>query len=117
LRKQQAGKWAAFRGRSLPADHHEFLAPGALYLDPVPGARAAIGRIDLSAIDAIAGGADDPFTFLAGGAFNSTPGKVISFVHAAGQYRVEGDIDGNNIADFSIIVTSAVAIGVGAFIL
>jgi Ca2+-binding RTX toxin-like protein len=79
--------------------------------------RTAGDLIDLSGIDAIAGGADDPFSFLAGGAFDSTAGRVISISLGGGLYRVEGDIDGNNIADFAIVVTSPLALGAGAFIL
>ena len=79
--------------------------------------QAAGDRIDLSAIDAIPGGADDPFTFLAGGACNGTPGKVISIALGGNNYRVEGDIDGNNVADFAILVTSVVLLDAGSFIL
>jgi Ca2+-binding RTX toxin-like protein len=79
--------------------------------------QAAGDRIDLSAIDAIAGGMDDPFSFVAGGAFNSTAGSVIVVNHAAGKYRVEGDINGDNLADFAIIVTAPLMPDAGAFIL
>ncbi len=74
-------------------------------------------RIDLSGIDAIAGGIDDPFTFVAGGVFNSTAGSVIVVNHAAGKYQVEGDINGDNLVDFAIIVTAPLMPDAGAFIL
>ena len=61
----------------------------------------AVGdKIDLSPIDAIAGGADDAFTFI---------GTNVAFTNAAGQLRtidvagnvfVQGDLDGDGIADF-----------------
>jgi Ca2+-binding RTX toxin-like protein len=71
-------------------------------------------RIDLSAIDAVAGGADTAFSF------------VGRFSGQAGQLRVEvkdgfslvlGDLDGDRAADFAIQVTSDVALTASDFVL
>ena len=74
-------------------------------------------KIDLSAIDAIAGGGDDPFIFLAGGAFNGLPGRLIIIPNGPGAYIVEGDIDGNSAADFAFGVNSTTVLDASAFIL
>jgi Ca2+-binding RTX toxin-like protein len=71
-------------------------------------------RIDLSAIDAVAGGTDTAFTF------------VGRFSGQAGQLRVEAkdgfslvlaDLDGDRAADFAIQVTSDVALTASDFVL
>jgi Ca2+-binding RTX toxin-like protein len=64
-------------------------------------------RIDLSAIDAIAGGNDDPFTPI---------GVNVAFDGIAGQLRfnngvLEGDVNGDAVADFQIRVDVAVIQG------
>ena len=62
-------------------------------------------------------GIEMPFTFLAGGAFNGTAGKLIAISLGSNNYRIEGDIDGNNAADFAILVTSVTVPDASAFIL
>lgn len=61
-------------------------------------------RIELSSIDAIAGGPDDAFTFTT--AFTGVAGQLIA-TGSAGNWLVEGDIDGDSVADFAILVGSA----------
>lgn len=62
--------------------------------------------IDLAAIDAVAGGADNPFTFIGTAAFGNVAGQLRVTDLGGGSYRVEGDIDGVGGADFAINVTS-----------
>ena len=85
------------------------------------GARDQIGfaagdRIDLSLIDAVAGGADDAFHFVGSGAFSGTAGEL----RASGSgnaWTVEADLDGDTIADLVIAVTSAAPLTGAEFIL
>ena len=63
--------------------------------------RGAGEKIDLSAIDAVAGGADNAFTFIGGTAFTGSAGQLRAYISGS-QFFVEGDVDGNGVADFSI---------------
>lgn len=58
-------------------------------------------RIDLSAVDAIAGGADDAFTLVSG--FTGTAGELTISTNKFGT-TVSGDTDGNGLADFAFKV-------------
>jgi serralysin len=80
------------------------------------GASAAGGDvIDLSGIDAMAGGADDPFTF-AGSAFTGAAGQLI--IQDKGSYSVVfADLNGDKVADFSVYVLGATPVGVGDLVL
>ena len=67
-------------------------------------------RIDLSRIDAdtnVAG--DQAFRFVGGGAFtgNGTGGELRSTTDAAGRSVVEGDVNGDGVADFTVFVMDA----------
>ena len=84
------------------ADAFVFLALGDMGVGPglrdvVTDFRAAqVDRIDLSAVDAVAGGGDDIFTYIGAAAFT-----------AAGQLRFEngilsGEVTGDGVADFEI---------------
>ncbi|UPJ41129.1 hypothetical protein IVB40_28160 [Bradyrhizobium sp. 40] len=73
-------------------------------------------RIDLSAIDAIAGGQDNPFTFIGNSSFHNQAGELrINLIN--GGSMVEGDIDGNGKADFSVFVAATTALNQHDFIL
>ena len=56
-------------------------------------------RIDVSGIDAIPGGADDPFKFIGKKGFHDKVGEL----RFKGQ-KLQGDIDGNGSADFEVKV-------------
>lgn len=58
-------------------------------------------KIDLSAIDAIAGGSDNAFSFIGASAFSGAAGQLRSYSQG-GNYFVAGDVDGNGVADFTI---------------
>jgi Ca2+-binding RTX toxin-like protein len=73
-------------------------------------------RIDLSAIDAVAGGVDDPFAFIGQTAFHHVAGEVRYDV-AAGGVTVQADVNGDGHADFSILVANTTSLVHGDFIL
>ncbi|CAB1080839.1 hypothetical protein D1AOALGA4SA_8512 [Olavius algarvensis Delta 1 endosymbiont] len=59
-------------------------------------------RIDVSGIDAISGTAEhDEFIFVGNDAFSGSAGEL-RFVHDASDGLLEGDINGDGMADFSI---------------
>ncbi len=78
-------------------------------------------RIDLDRIDADTTSSDsyDLFTFIGGNAFSGHAGELRAFkVGTTGNlYRVEGDTDGNGVADFSLDVTSGSALKESDFFL
>lgn len=82
--------------------------------DRIFGFNSAQGdRIDLSGMDAIAGGGDDAFSFIGTAAFTG----------AAGQLRYDtagvlyGDTNGDGLADFAIGFNSAISLSGGDFLL
>jgi serralysin len=73
--------------------------------------------IDLSGIDAISGGSDDAFAFIGNGAFTNVAGQLRSINNGNGTFTIEGDVNGDGIADLAILVTSATPLGAGDFVL
>lgn len=73
-------------------------------------------RIDLSAIDARTGGINNAFTFIGTSAFTGVAGQLHSFV-SGGQTIVEGDVNGDRIADFQIALTGSFVFSSADFIL
>lgn len=59
-------------------------------------------KIDLSAIDAREGGKDNAFVFVA--AFTGAKGQLIAPETSTGVFLVQGDVDGDAVADFAIEV-------------
>lgn len=72
--------------------------------------------IDLSAIDAIAGGGDNAFDFKGIAPFNGTAGEL-RYTFIGGLTALEGDTDGNGVRDFVIIFTGTILFTGGDFIL
>jgi serralysin len=70
--------------------------------------------IDLSAIDAITGGANDAFTFA--GSFTGAAGQL-AVSYASGQTIVSGDVNGDRVADFQIALTGIHSLTADDFIL
>jgi Ca2+-binding RTX toxin-like protein len=60
--------------------------------------------IDLVAIDAVAGGSDDAFGFIGDGAFSGTAGELRQSVLGSSTL-LSGDVNGDAIADFTILLT------------
>jgi Ca2+-binding RTX toxin-like protein len=73
-------------------------------------------RIDLSAIDAVVGGLDDPFAFIGQSAFHHVAGEL-RYGAAAGGLMVQADVNGDGVADFSILVANTTSLVHGDFIL
>ncbi|MBX7458228.1 M10 family metallopeptidase C-terminal domain-containing protein [Qipengyuania sp. 1NDH17] len=70
--------------------------------DVITDFNAAEGDIiDLSGIDAIAGGADDAFTFIGSEKFSGTAGELAVF-QCQGNTYLAGDVNGDGVADFHI---------------
>jgi len=76
-------------------------------------------RIDLAAIDAVAGGEDDAFAFIGAAAFTGAAGELRAALQSGNQWRVEADLDGDGTADFALLVyvTDGHPIGAGDFVL
>jgi serralysin len=72
-------------------------------------------KIGLSAIDAVAGGSDDPFHFIGSAPFTGAAGELRAY--QSGDWYVEGDVNGDGAADFQIHVTSDHALTSADFIL
>ena len=60
-----------------------------------------VDTIDISGIDAIDGGGDDAFTFIGLSDFSGAAGEV-NYRFAPSRTIVEGDVDGDGVADFNI---------------
>jgi len=74
--------------------------------------------IDLSAIDAVGpGGANDAFTFVGTGPFAGAGSLRFQLLAGKGITRVEGDIDGDGIADFRIDLTGQLTLTDTNFVL
>ena len=74
-------------------------------------------RIDLSFIDANAGtpGVNDAFSFIGANAFSHSAGELRAF-QSGGVWTIEGDTNGDGVADLVIIVNGATTIGAGDFV-
>jgi len=57
--------------------------------------------LDLTQIDAVAGGADNAFSFIGAGAFTGSAGQLRAF-SSGGNFFVAGDVNGDGLADFTI---------------
>lgn len=72
-------------------------------------------RIDVSAIDAVNGGVDDAFQFIGGSQF-SDAGQLRVW-SAATTTIIEGDYNGDRIADFRIVLKGIIAVDASDFVL
>ncbi len=76
---------------------------------------SGLDRIDLSAIDAVRGtAANEAFSWIGAGAFSHQAGQLRA-VAGGGHVRIEGDTDGNGVADL-VIIASGTAILAGDFL-
>lgn len=74
-------------------------------------------KIDLSKIDAVAGGGDNAFHFIGLSAFSGAAGEL-SMAHLdATTWKIMGDTNGDRIADFTILVVTSVQPVIGDFTL
>jgi Ca2+-binding RTX toxin-like protein len=77
---------------------------------------AGTDKIDLSAIDAIAGSSDDAFSFIGTAAFSGTAGELRQTA-SGGNTVVLGDVDGNGVGDFQILLTGSHVLNQTDFVL
>jgi len=86
--------------------------------DRIIGFVAGVDRIDLSGIDAVAAsGAHDLFRFIGNSAFSGAAGELSYFYNSSlGVTVVQGDTNGDRVADFAIDLSGNVTLGVGDFI-
>ena len=74
-------------------------------------------RIDLTAIDARSGMAgNQAFTFIGGNAFSGAAGEL-SARAVAGGTLISGDVNGDRVADFAILLDDPLTLGANAFLL
>ena len=74
-------------------------------------------KIDLSAIDAkSATAANEAFAFIGTQAFHKVAGEL-RYEVAGGQTKIYGDVNGDGVADFTIVLSKAVALAAGDFAL
>ena len=79
------------------------VAPGQP-TDTIADFRAAEGdKIRLVGIDAVSGGRDDAFTFIGSAGFSGVAGQL-HYRSAANGVTIEGDTNGDGVADFSVSI-------------
>ena len=72
-------------------------------------------KIDLSAMDAVTGGADNAFVLAA--AFTHVAGQLVISSLGSNEYKLQGDVGGDGVADFTINVHSTTSLVAGDFVL
>ena len=72
--------------------------------------------INLSALDAISGGGNDAFTFIASAAFNSVAGEL-RYDNTGAVGLLQGDTNGDGITDFEIALVGKPLLDAGDLIL
>jgi Ca2+-binding RTX toxin-like protein len=93
------------------------LVSGASLDEIVDFSHGETDKIDLSLIDAIAGGVDNAFTFIGNAAFSGAAGQLHYVANPAGGVIVEGSIAGGGTIDFKIQVDGVNALVAGDFVL
>ncbi|QZH74392.1 MAG: sulfatase-like hydrolase/transferase [Erythrobacter sp.] len=73
-------------------------------------------NIDLSAVDAILGGADDAFDYIGSDAFSGTAGEL-RWEHVGSNTMIFMDVDGDALADYAIRLDGTINLAESAFIL
>ena len=108
------------KGWYTGADIFEFYAPDFSGTSATTADRIAdfdtSDRIDLSKVDAVTGGADNAFAFIGSGAFTGVAGQL-RYEYVSGSTAVQGDMNGDGIADFWIMLDGTHALTTGQFIL
>ncbi|WGM38522.1 hypothetical protein [Caulobacter sp. NIBR1757] len=73
--------------------------------------------IDLRQIDAVTGGSDDAFAFVGASAFSGVAGQLRVFTQNATTMVIEGDVNGDGVADFQIGVSTGLTLQASDFLL
>lgn len=79
-------------------------------------AQAQFDRFDVSQIDAIVGGDPNSFSFLGANAFTNVAGQL-RYQHSGGNTYIQGDTNGDGVADFIIRVDGVHVLTVADFML
>ncbi|SLN64954.1 Bifunctional hemolysin/adenylate cyclase precursor [Pseudoruegeria aquimaris] len=90
--------------------------PGSAGRDKIKDFTQGSDLIDVSAIDAVAGGGDQAFAFIGAGGFSGTAGEL-RYVAFASSTIVKGDVDGDGSADFEVFLKGSIALAAGDFLL
>jgi serralysin len=103
------------------ADHFVFtqaeLAFGSALGEIKDFSHSQIDQIDVSGIDAIAGGINDPFTFIGANSFSGVAGQLHYVSNGLGGLNVQGDLNADKVADFTILVDGVSSLVLGDFTL
>jgi hypothetical protein len=83
------------------ADVFRFSSISDVQGDLVSDFQRGSNRIDLAGVDAVTDGSDNAFNFIGGAAFSHVAGQLRAYV-ASGSTYVEGDVNGDGAADFSL---------------
>lgn len=92
------------------ADKFEYRSPlesGDMAADQILDFEAGTDKIDLSKVDVSATPGDQAFTLSQDGTFHEVAGELRFYSDGGNRWSVEGDMDGNGVADFTIMVTTA----------
>jgi Ca2+-binding RTX toxin-like protein len=78
---------------------------------------AEADKIDLSAINGIAAIAGSSFTFIGAAAFSNVAGQLHYVINGSGGVNVEGDTNGDGVADFTLVVNAVASLAGSDFVL
>jgi len=84
--------------------------------DRVLDFETGLDRLDLSGIDAILGGDENAFNFVGSDSFSHTAGELRAEFEG-GWTRVSGDVDGDGVADFVVMLKGDIALTNSDFLL
>ncbi len=90
---------------------------GGTAIDTITDFTKGQDKIDLSALDAkSATAANEAFSFIGTQGFHKVAGEL-RYEQVGGQTKIYGDVNGDGVADFTIVLTKAVALAAGDFAL
>ncbi len=77
---------------------------------------AGTDQLDLSSLDAVSGGSDDAFSFIGTGSFSRTAGEL-RVATEGGWTRVMGDVNGDGLVDFMVLLLGVHSLSGSDFVL
>jgi Ca2+-binding RTX toxin-like protein len=86
--------------------------------DTIDDFQQGLDHVDLAAIDAnVLSSADQPFTFIGASAFTHAAAQLRQVGDGAGNTVIEGDVQGDGVADFQILLKGAYTLNSSDFVL